>query len=250
MARYEDLKGKRVLVTGAARGIGLATAKRFADEGAKVVILDLDQEALDQALAENPAFWGGISADVSDPESVKNAFQKNDEILGSIDVLIANAGISIRKPFLEITAEQWSKVIGVNLNGIFLCASQAAIRMDAQGSGVILMTASTNGTEGHPYYADYNSSKAGVILLAKTMALELAPKIRVNAVCPGYVLTEMQKGEYTEEMLEAVNEEIPIKRHADPKEIGALFAYLASSEASYITGADVRIDGGETAGLP
>ncbi len=250
MARYEDLEGKRVLITGAARGIGLATAQRFAAEGANVVILDLDQEALNQALADNPSFWGGITADVSDPGSVKNAFQKNDEILGGIDVLIANAGISIRKPFLEITAEQWHKVIGVNLNGIFLCSSQAAARMKTQGGGVILMTASTNGTEGHPNYADYNASKAGVILLAKTMALELAPEIRVNAVCPGYVLTEMQKAEYTDEMFEAVNEEIPIKRHAEPREIGSLFAYLASSEASYITGADVRIDGGETAGLP
>lgn len=249
MACYKDLQGKKTLVTGAARGIGFATAERFVDEGAEVVILDVDEAALNKALENNPSIKGGICADVSDSEAVEKAFLEMDRLLGGIDVLIANAGISIRKPFLEITAEQWQKVINVNLNGIFLCASQAARRMKEQESGVILMTASTNGTEGHPYYADYNASKAGVILLAKTMALELAPAVRVNAVCPGYVLTEMQKAEYTEEMLEKVNEEIPMKRHASPEEVGALFAYLASSEAAYINGADVRIDGGETAGL-
>ena len=249
MACYKDLQGKKTLVTGAARGIGFATAERFVDEGAEVVILDVDEAALNKALENNPSFKGGICADVSDPGAVERAFLEMDRLLGRIDVLIANAGISIRKPFLEITAEQWQKVININLNGIFLCASKAARRMKEQGSGVILMTASTNGTEGHPYYADYNASKAGVILLAKTMALELAPAVRVNAVCPGYVLTEMQKAEYTEEMLEKVNEEIPMKRHASPEEVGALFAYLASSEAAYINGADVRIDGGETAGL-
>ncbi|MCD6183081.1 MAG: SDR family oxidoreductase, partial [Thermovirga sp.] len=115
--------------------------------------------------------------------------------------------------------------------------------------GVILMTASTNGMEGHPLYADYNASKAGVILLAKTMALEFAPTIRVNSISPGYVLTPMQKAEYTPEMLEQVNQKIPFKRHAQPEEIAALFAFLASSEASYITGANIPIDGGETAGL-
>ena len=249
MACYEDLQGKKTLVTGAARGIGLATAKRFADEGAKVVLLDVDEPALAKALENNPIFKGGICADVSDPDAVERAFLEMDRLLGGIDVLIANAGISIRKPFGEITAEQWQKVINVNLNGIFFCASQAARRMKDQGSGVILMTASTNGTEGHPFYADYNASKAGVILLAKTMALELAPVVRVNAICPGYVLTEMQRKEYSPAMLDQVNEEIPLKRHAAPEEVAALFAYLASKEASYITGADVRIDGGETAGL-
>ena len=113
--------------------------------------------------------------------------------------------------------------------------------------GVILMTASTNGFTGHENYADYNASKAGVILLARTMARELAPRIRVNAVCPGYVVTPMQRAEYTDAMLAAINAQIPLQRHAEPDEIAALFAFLASDEARYITGAAIAIDGGETA---
>jgi len=249
VARFEELAGKRVMVTGAASGIGLATAQRFAAEGARVAILDVNRAALERVLSENPAFAGGLVADVSDPKSVSDAFAELDGLLGGIDVLVANAGISVRSDFVDITPEQWDKVLGINLKGIFLCAKEAARRMMAQKSGVILMTASSNGTEGHRWYADYNASKAGVILLAKTMALELAPTVRVNAVCPGYVLTPMQKAEYTPEMLAQVNEGIPMKRHAEPGEIGALYAFLASDDAAYITGADIRIDGGETAGL-
>jgi meso-butanediol dehydrogenase/(S,S)-butanediol dehydrogenase/diacetyl reductase len=111
-----------------------------------------------------------------------------------------------------------------------------------------LLTASTNGLDGHPLYADYNASKAGVIVLAKTLALEFAPWLRVNAVCPGYVLTPMQEAEYTPEMLEAVNADIPMNRHATVEEVAAFFAFLASSEASYITGQALAIDGGETSG--
>ncbi len=186
------------------------------------------------------ALDGQIACDVSDAGQVERAFEQ----IGKVDVLVANAGISIRAPFLEISEEDWRRVLDVNLTGVFLCAQQAARRMD---EGVILMTASTNGLSGHPCYADYNASKAGVILLAKTMARELAPKIRVNAICPGYVLTPMQKAEYTEDMLAEVNASIPLGRHAEPEEIAALFAFLASDDARYITGAAITIDGGETA---
>jgi NAD(P)-dependent dehydrogenase (short-subunit alcohol dehydrogenase family) len=247
MAKYEDLVGKRVVITGGASGIGFATAKRFAKEGSRVVILDCNQKSLETILAENDDFFGGIRADVSSPEDVKTAFLKVDELMGGVDVLISNAGISVRKPFLEITYEQWNRVININLGSMFLCAREAIKRMEKQKSGVILFTASTNGMEGHPLYADYNASKAGVILLAKTLAKEFAPWLRVNAVCPGYVLTPMQKSEYTPEMLEEVNQSIPLKRHAESEEVAALFAFLASSESSYITGSHITIDGGETA---
>lgn len=248
MGKYDDLNGKRVLITGGASGIGLAAAKKFADEGSKVIILDWNQDSLNFALKENPDFAAGIKADVSSPEDVKRAFEKMEKISGGIDILISNAGISYRNNFLDIEYEQWSKVMRINLDGMFLCAKEALKRMIKQKSGVILMTASTNGMEGHPLYADYNASKAGVINLAKTLALEFAPIIRINAVCPGYVLTPMQKAEYTPEMLEEVNSEIPLNRHADPEEVAALFAFLASDEAKYITGAAIPIDGGETAG--
>jgi NAD(P)-dependent dehydrogenase (short-subunit alcohol dehydrogenase family) len=246
---YKDLSGKRVVVTGGASGIGLATALRFVEEGARVAIMDIDRSGLAAALERHAGVRAAVETDVSDPSRVEGAFREADARLGGIDVLVANAGISVRRDFTDIPNEQWARVLGVNLHGVFYCAREAARRMQAQGSGVILMTASTNGTEGHPFYADYNASKAGVILLAKTMALELAPAIRVNAVCPGYVLTPMQKAEYTPEMLDSVNRKIPMKRHAEPGEVAALFAFLASSEAAYITGAEICIDGGETAGL-
>jgi NAD(P)-dependent dehydrogenase (short-subunit alcohol dehydrogenase family) len=114
--------------------------------------------------------------------------------------------------------------------------------------GVILNTASTNGIMGYPLYADYNASKAGLISLTKSMALELAPKVRVNAVAPGYVMTPMQRREYTDQMLAAVNSKIPMGRHATPQEIAGLFAFLASDQAEYITGQVITIDGGEIAG--
>jgi meso-butanediol dehydrogenase / (S,S)-butanediol dehydrogenase / diacetyl reductase len=221
----KGLEGKRVVVTGGTSGIGAATVARFREEGADVVSVALD---------------GEIECDVADAAAVERAFEQ----IGPLDVLVANAGISIRKPFLEIREEDWRRMLDVNLTGMFLCAQQAARRMH---DGVILMTASTNGLAGHPFYAGYNASKAGVILLAKTMARELAPKIRVNAVCPGYVLTPMQRAEYTDAMLAEVNATIPLQRHAEPEEIAALFAFLASDDARYITGAVLTIDGGETA---
>lgn len=245
---YDDLKGKRVVVTGGASGIGYATSKRFIAEGSKVVILDCNQEALDRALSELSDLNGVVCADVSKPDEIEAAFNIVDDIMGGIDILISNAGISVRKPFIEIDYPQWSKVLRVNLDGMFLCAKEAIIRMKEQSSGVILFTASTNGFDGHPFYTDYNASKAGVINMARTIALECAPWLRANAICPGYVLTPMQKAEYTPEMLEEVNSKIPLNRHADSEEIAALFAFLASSEAKYITGTTIAIDGGETAG--
>lgn len=236
------------MVTGAASGIGRATAERFAQEGASIFLVDRDEPLLSKALSGHPNFKGGAVADVSVEEDVKRAFARMKELLGGVDVLVSNAGISVRSDFVDIPYEQWRKVLDVNLGGMFLVSKEAASAMKAQGGGVILMTASSNGTEGHRWYADYNASKAGVILLAKTMALELAPKIRVNCVCPGYVLTPMQRAEYTDEMLDAVNEGIPMKRHAEPEEIAALFAFLASDDAKYITGADVRSTAGRRRG--
>lgn len=245
MARYPEFEGQRVVVTGGASGIGLAVARRFAAEGARVVVFDIDERALEGAVSSGGI--EGIRVDVSSPEEVRRGFEGVDDLMGGLDVLISNAGISVRRPFLEIEYEQWSRVMRTNLDGMFLCTQAAIRRMQVRRSGVVLLTASTNGLEGHPLYADYNASKAGVILLARTIALEFAPWLRANAVSPGYVLTPMQEAEYTPDMLSEVNRGIPMGRHAAPEEVAALFAFLASDDAAYITGQSVAVDGGETA---
>ena len=242
----QGLTGKRVVVTGGTSGIGEATSRRFIEEGARVAALAVGEDEIATAADRIPGIQA-LLCDVVDAAAVNDAFAQIDELLGGVDVLVANAGISIRKPFLEIETADWQRVLDVNLTGVFHCAQQAARRMVAGDGGVILMTASTNGLTGHEYYADYNASNAGVILLARTMALELAPSVRVNAVCPGYVLTPMQKAEYSPEMLEQVNASIPLGRHARPEELAALYAFLASDEGAYFTGAVISMDGGETA---
>jgi len=242
------LKGKQVLITGGASGIGAATAARFLDEGSVVCVLDRDADGQRRIVKELPDLARALEADVSNLNQVQAAFAEAIKLMGGVDVLINNAGISIRHNFLDITPEEWDKVIAVNLTGVFYVAQTAARHMMERGSGVILQTASTNGLVGQPYYADYNATKAGVIELTKSMALELAPKIRVCAVAPGYVMTPMQRAEYTDAMLEEVNSKIPLRRHAQPEEIAALFAFLASDDAQYITGQVFTCDGGEIAG--
>ena len=242
------LRGKRVLITGGARGIGMATAERFLEEGARVVVLDCNEHALRRIKNALPSLNGTICADVSDADAVTRAFEELDKLLGGPDVLINNAGISIRHAFMDITPEQWCKVMDVNLNGIFFVAQQAARRMLEGDGGVILNMGSTNGIMGYPFYADYNASKAGVIELTRSMALELAPKVRVNCVCPGFILTPMQEGEYTPEMLRTFKSKVPLKRVGRPAEVAALFAFLASDDAAFITGHYFVIDGGEITG--
>ena len=244
----QGLKNKRILITGGARGIGAATASRFLDEGGRVVVLDADKHGLDQAVNQMPSLAGTVKADVSDHQAVSRAFEELDGMLKGLDILINNAGISQRKSFLEITPEEWNKIVDVNLNGVFFVAQQAARRMLEGEGGVILNMGSTNALMGYPLYASYNASKAGVVELTRSMALELAPKIRVNAVCPGYILTPMQQAEYTPEMLRACEDKVPLGRFGKPEEVAALFAFLASDEAKFITGQCFIIDGGEIAG--
>jgi len=242
------LKDKRVLITGGASGIGAATAARFLEEGSRVCVLDRDEKGCEHIKHELPTLGEAIIADVTDLMQVEAAFAEAIRLMDGVDVLINNAGISIRHKFLDITPEDWERVIAVNLTGVFYVAQTAARHMYERGTGAILQTASTNGIMGYPFYADYNATKAGVIELTRSMALELAPKVRVCAVAPGYVLTPMQRAEYSDAMLEEVNKKIPLGRHASPEEVAGLFAYLASDDAAFATGHVYTLDGGEIAG--
>jgi meso-butanediol dehydrogenase / (S,S)-butanediol dehydrogenase / diacetyl reductase len=232
--------GRRCLVTGGAAGIGAAMAARFAEEGARVAVLDL---------APAPGADLCIQADVTVHEQVVAAFERIEREWGGVDVVLNNAGISEREPCLDVTPQSWNRTLAVNLTGAFFVAQAAArlMRRDTSG-GVIVNTASVSGMVGMPNYVAYNVSKAGMIEMTKTMALELAPDIRVNAICPGYVLTDMQRREYTEAEIARCAAALPLRRLGAPAEVAALASFLASSEAAYATGQTFVIDGGETAG--
>ena len=244
----KGLAKKRVLITGGANGIGAATASRFLDEGARVKVLDRDAEGCARLEQQFSSLATSIVADVTDVDAVTAAFENIDAVWNGLDILINNAGISLPHAFMEVRPEDWSRILDVNLNGVFHVAQEAARRMSTAGAGVIINMGSTNALIGMPRYAAYNVSKAGVVALTRTMALELAPNIRVNAVCPGYVLTPMQQAEYTAEEMAGLNEKVPLGRHAAPEEVAALFAFLASDEAPFISGQAIVIDGAELAG--
>ncbi|MFL6125199.1 SDR family NAD(P)-dependent oxidoreductase [Actinophytocola sp.] len=233
---------RTVVISGASSGIGRATAERFAAAGDRVVNLDLRPPEPDTGES------GWIRCDTTDWAQVESVLDDVHHRTGRLDVVIANAGVSIRHAVLDITRAEASRVLEVNLLGVLGLWRAAASVMVERRSGVLLATASTNGSVGYPYYADYNASKAGVLALCRSFALELSPYVRVACVSPGYVLTPMQRAEYTDEMLAEVDRGIPIGRHAAPKEIAEAFFFLASDGAGYITGQQLVVDGGELAG--
>ena len=241
------LHGKRVIITGGSTGIGAAVAQRFLAEGAKVAAWCRNPDNAKAIAAELPGLTVVAAVDVADADGVDRAFAESVERLGGLDVLICNAGISIRHSFVDIPRDAFDRVVKVNLHGVFYVSQLAARHMLKQEKGgAILMTASTSAVTAYRYYADYNATKGALLAMMRTMAVELAPKIRVNAVNPGYTLTPMQEAEYSSEMLAEVNGIIPMKRHARPEEIASLYVYLASDEAGYASGAVFTLDGAES----
>jgi NAD(P)-dependent dehydrogenase (short-subunit alcohol dehydrogenase family) len=242
------LADKGVLVTGGTSGIGAATAARFLEEGSRVCVFGRDAGRRERIAERLPELSGVFRCDVTVFEQVQNTFKEAISAMGSVDVLVNNAGVSIRHRFVDITPEAWDQVLAVNLTGAFYMGQLAARHMLERGAGVIINISSTSGMMAYPYYADYNAAKAGLIELTRSMALELAPQVRVVAVAPGYVLTPMQEAEYSQEMLDEVNRKIPLERHAEPGEIAAMVAFLASDEAAYASGQVFVVDGAESAG--
>lgn len=245
--------GQVALITGAGRGIGRATAERFAAEGAAVALVSNDEndlKELEAHLLSQGCQVIAIQTDVSDSEQVQQAVDRTVAAFGRIDIVVNNAGIAWEEPFLDIKEANWRKILDVNLNGMFFVAQKTARQMIAQNNGgVILNMASTNGLVGEANYAHYNASKGGVVLLTKTMAIELgSSNIRVNAVCPGYIQTPMSEAIDDEEKVMAyIKDKIPLNRRGKVTDIAGVFAFLASDDASFITGESIVVDGGQLA---
>jgi len=241
------LKDKVAIITGAASGLGRATALTFAREGAKIVVADVNEEAGKKVVAEILQIGSAASfarVNVADPESVTQMAANAVAQYGGIDILINNAGILADARLVKMDLEQWQRVIDVNLKGVFLCGQAVARVMETQGRGVILNAASVVGLYGNFGQSNYVAAKAGVIGMTKTWARELGRKgIRVNAVAPGFIETDMIKT-IPEKVIATLKEKTPLARMGTPQDIANAYLFLASDEASFITGTVLSVDGG------
>ncbi len=241
------LKDKVALITGGGQGIGRLTALTFAREGARVAVADINMAAAQAVAAEIEQRDGqakAVSLDVSRSESVEAALQAVTNWAGGVDVLVNNAGITRDARMQKMTEEQFDAVISVNLRGVWLCAKACVPIMIARGGGVILNAASVVGLYGNFGQTNYVAAKSGVIGMTKTWARELGPSgIRVNAVAPGFTETDMIST-VPEKVLESVRERTPLRRLGKPEDIANAYLFLASDEASFITGHVLSVDGG------
>lgn len=250
MRRFE---GKRVIITGGANGIGKAIVARFAAEGAAVVLTDVNAKAAEAAAQEICEATGSsvypFVADVSRKADDLATVQFAVEKMGGLDILVNNAGIYYEDLFEDITEERWDGIMNVDLKGTFLMTQAAVPLLRAQRSGAIVNMASTNGLAGERKYAHYNSAKGGVVLLTKTLALELGQfNIRVNCVCPGYIVTETTSTMDTPEAIDNfIKHHIPLGRTGTPEEVAGVVTFLASDDASFVHGDSIVIDGGQLA---
>ena len=242
------LKDKVAIITGGSRGIGRATVERFLEEGAKVILCASKQENADHAVAElkeqfpNSVIMG-ISPNLAVLDEVRAAYDAAENQIGSVDILVNNAGISDSTPFLEYTDEIYDKVMDLNVKGIFNSTRAAAERMAERGNGVILNTSSMVSISGQPSGFAYPASKYAVNGMTLSLARELGPKgIRVNAVAPGITETDMMKA-VPKEVIDPLIQRIPLRRLGQPRDIANAFVFLASDEASYISGVVLSVDG-------
>lgn len=250
--------GQVAVITGAAKGIGKAVALRFAEEGARVAILDVDEASSKTAVEECKALGAEVMTifcDVTSPESVKAAFQAVLDSWGRVDTLVASAGIYSGAPLPDVSLKQWQRMIDINLTGVFLCNQAVAPVLMNQKSGSIINISSMAGKTSWPWTAEYSAAKSGVIGLTRSVAMELAAfGVTVNAVCPGNTLTDMVQGVArevggrdglaAEEWLKMRANDCPMKRLAEPWEIAGVVAFLASKDSRYLTGQAIEVDGG------
>lgn len=247
---------KVALVTGAARGIGLAAAKRFLADGWKVALLDINGEQLGTTMAAlaRPDDTLMLHCDVSDAAAVTAAVRRTAERFGRLDALVNNAGIAVFKPILETTPEEWARVLAVNLTGPFLTTQAAAPIMAEGGGGAVVNIASISGLRASTLRVAYGTSKAGLAHLTKQQAVELgALGIRVNAVAPGPVDTAMAKAVHTPEIRRDYHDTIPLNRYGLEEELAEAIFFLCSDRSTYLTGQVIAVDGGFDAtgiGLP
>jgi len=248
--------GKVALVTGAARGIGLATAKRFLAEGWRVAFLDIDGDTLERAVAAiaKPDATLALKCDVAEEDEVATAFESLARRFDRLDALVNNAGTAVFKPILDVSHDEWARVIAVNLTGPFLCAQAAAPLMARNGGGAIVNITSISGVRASTLRVAYGTSKAGLAHLTKQQAVELASLgIRVNAVAPGPVETAMAKAVHTPAIRADYHDAIPLARYGGEDEIAQVVLFLCGEDASYVTGQEIAVDGGFDAagiGLP
>ncbi len=242
------LNNKVAIITGSAGGIGFATARKFANEGAKIVLWDIEEDRLSQAAMQISQITSTKFSvvDVSNLQDVQLRFNEIINDFGSVDIMVANAGITRDAMLHKMTQDHWNQVIDVNLKGVFNCGQTAAKFMREQGSGVILATSSVVGLDGNIGQTNYAAAKAGVIAMTKTWAKELGSRgVRVNAIAPGFTATTMMDT-IPHKVIDMVVNKTPLARIGQPEEIAAAFCFLASEEASFITGQVLCVDGGMT----
>ncbi|MBF8983442.1 3-oxoacyl-ACP reductase FabG [Lutibacter sp. B2] len=241
------LQNKVAIITGAGRGIGATTALKFAKEGAKIVVADINIEDIRKRVDEIKDLGTeaiGIKVDVTNRLEVDQMIKKTMEAFGTIDILINNAGITQDARLVKMTEEQFDKVVDVNLKGTFNCAQAVSPIMTTQGKGAIINASSVVGIYGNFGQTNYAATKFGVIGMTKTWCKELSPKgIRVNAVAPGFILTPMTE-KMPQKVLDMMAEKAPMKRLGTPEDIANAYVFLASDEASFISGAVLEVTGG------